>query len=119
MEEYLSKKAASWQADAIRRIAALVGNAAPSATLAIKWGQPVFESNGAFAYVRPAKAHVTLGFWRGAELDDPKGRLEGEGDRMKHVKYKTPDAIDEAEVAAWVRQAVELNARLGSPTARG
>ncbi len=39
-----------------------------------------------FAYVNCFKAHVGLGFFRGAELDDPKRLLEGTGRFMRHVK---------------------------------
>ena len=41
-----------------------------------------------FAYVNVFKAHVNVGFFLGAELDDPAGLLEGTGRRMRHVKVK-------------------------------
>jgi len=39
-----------------------------------------------FAYVDAFSAHVNVGFFYGAELDDPAGLLEGAGKRMRHVK---------------------------------
>jgi hypothetical protein len=42
----------------------------------------------AFAYVNAFKSHVNVGFFRGAEIDDPDGLLEGEGKFMRHVKLK-------------------------------
>jgi hypothetical protein len=39
-----------------------------------------------FAYVNAFKAHVDVGFFRGAELADPEGLLEGTGRFMRHVK---------------------------------
>lgn len=42
----------------------------------------------AFAYVNAFKAHVNLGFFQGASLDDPFSLLEGAGKRMRHVKLK-------------------------------
>jgi hypothetical protein len=41
-----------------------------------------------FGYVNVFKAHVDVGFFYGAELDDPQGLLEGTGRRMRHVKVK-------------------------------
>src|SRR5262245_12995909 len=42
--------------------------------------------DAAFAYVDAFKAHVNVGFFRGAELADPGGLLEGNGKLMRHVK---------------------------------
>ena len=42
--------------------------------------------DAAFAYVDAFKAHVNIGFYRGAVLDDPHGLLEGTGKLMRHVK---------------------------------
>src|SRR4249920_36492 len=35
--------------------------------------------DAAFAYVNAFRAHVNVGFFRGAELDDPASMLEGTG----------------------------------------
>ena len=42
--------------------------------------------SAAFAYVNAFKFHINVGFFRGAELTDPKGLLEGTGRFMRHVK---------------------------------
>jgi hypothetical protein len=42
--------------------------------------------NAAFGYVNAFSAHVNIGFFHGALLDDPAGLLEGAGKRMRHVK---------------------------------
>jgi hypothetical protein len=47
--------------------------------------------DAAFAYVNAFTAHVNVGFFRGAELADPRGLLEGTGKYMRHVKLR-PDA---------------------------
>lgn len=43
-------------------------------------------ADAAFAYVNAFKAHVNVGFFRGAELADPEHLLEGTGKFMRHVK---------------------------------
>jgi hypothetical protein len=47
-----------------------------------------------FAYVNVAKAHVTIGFFLGADLADPARLLAGTGKRMRHVKLKVGKEID-------------------------
>lgn len=44
--------------------------------------------DAAFAYVNAFKAHVNVGFFRGAEIADPAGLLEGTGKFMRHVKLR-------------------------------
>jgi hypothetical protein len=52
-----------------------------------------------FGYVNVFKAHVNVGFFYGADLDDPQGLLEGTGRRMRHVKVK-PGADADVDAAA-------------------
>ena len=44
--------------------------------------------DAAFAYVNVFKAHVNVGFFRGSELADQEGELEGTGKFMRHVKLR-------------------------------
>lgn len=44
--------------------------------------------DAAFAYVDAFKAHVNVGFFRGAEIADPEHLLEGTGKFMRHVKLR-------------------------------
>lgn len=117
IEAFIKQRLEGWQAELTRQLVALIHAAAPAASAAVKWGQPVFESNGPFAFIKPAKEHVTFGFWRGAELADPHSVLQGEGERMKHVKLTGLD-YDAAQLRAFVKQAVELNRERGNPTQR-
>ncbi len=51
-------------------------------------------ADAGFGYVNAFKAHVNVGFFRGAEIADPKGLLEGTGKFMRHVKLRPGDDID-------------------------
>jgi hypothetical protein len=53
--------------------------------------------DAAFAYVNAFKAHVNVGFFRGTEIADPEGLLEGTGKFMRHVKLR-PERNVEARV---------------------
>jgi len=50
--------------------------------------------DAAFGYVNAFSAHVNVGFFRGAELADPKGLLEGTGKFMRHVKLRPGRDVD-------------------------
>ena len=51
-------------------------------------------ADAAFAYVNAFKAHVNVGFFRGAEIADPNGLLEGTGKVMRHVKLRPGHDFD-------------------------
>ena len=51
-------------------------------------------ADAAFAYVNAFRAHVNVGFVRGAELADPAGLLEGTGKYGRHVKLRPGVDID-------------------------
>lgn len=55
-----------------------------------------------FAYVNAFRAHVNVGFFHGAALEDPAGLLEGAGKHMRHVKLRPGLEIDAASLEALV-----------------
>lgn len=62
-------------------------------------------ADAAFAYVNAFTAHVNVGFFRGAELADPAGLLEGSGKFMRHVKIRPGSDVDAAALAALIEAA--------------
>ena len=75
----------------------------------IKWAQPVWSiGKKPVCYLKGASKHVTFGFWHGAAIDDPSGRLETSGEVMAHVKLRTDEDVDEPLFAGWLRQARAL-----------
>ena len=51
-------------------------------------------TDAAFAYVNAFTSHVNVGFFRGAEIADPDGLLEGTGKFMRHVKLRPERDVD-------------------------
>ena len=71
--------------------------------------------DAAFGYVDAFSAHVNLGFFHGADLDDPAGLLEGAGKRMRHVKVRWGQPVDAAALNALIASAYQdLRARLAA-----
>ncbi len=114
IEGYVSK-VAPWQRAVIEKLRTVLRAEAPRASEAIRWGQPVYDHKGPFSYIKAHAAQVNFGFWRGADLDDPKRMLQGEGERMRHVKIVETQVIDDAALGAFVRQAFTLNDKKGDP----
>ena len=76
--------------------------------------------DAAFAYVGVFRAHVNVGFFRGADLHDPSSLLEGTGKRMRHVKIRPGVDLDSAALAALISGAyadmkVRLSSTAGAP----
>jgi len=61
-------------------------------------------ADAAFAYVNAFRAHVNVGFFRGAELPDPDSLLEGTGKFMRHVKLRPAGEVSPAAL----KQLIEL-----------
>ena len=115
VDEYVAGLA-GWQAEAVTAIRQLVREAAPKATEAYKWAQPVYEANGPFAWIKAYKSYINFGFWRGAQLTDPKGLLLGDGDRMRHVKITSLADVNAPALKRFVKEAVKLKQEKGNPT---
>lgn len=115
VDAYLAKLAPAHR-EVVQALREIVRRAAPRATEAFKWAQPVYEQGGPFCYMRAHKAHVTLGFWRGKQLSAGAGVLEGEGEKMAHLKLRSMAELKPALVERLVREAVALNLERGDPT---
>ncbi len=72
-------------------------------------------ADAGFAYVNVFKAHVNVGFFRGAELPDPACLLEGSGKYMRHVKLRPGKDVDAAALTKLVETAyADIRRRLKS-----
>ena len=69
----------------------------------------------AFGYVNAFRAHVNVGFFFGAALADPARLLEGSGKRMRHVKIRWAQPVNEAALSALITAAYrDIRLRLRS-----
>ncbi|MCC7043063.1 MAG: DUF1801 domain-containing protein [Acidobacteria bacterium] len=71
--------------------------------------------DAAFAYVNVFTAHVNVGFFQGAALDDPDGLLEGTGRFMRHVKLRPGLQVDDDALGSLIRSAyVDMKRRVAA-----
>lgn len=59
-----------------------------------------------YVYIAPQTAHVNLGFYHGASLDDADGVLEGTGKAMRHVKVRSVEDVDEDRIRVLIDDAI-------------
>src|SRR5262245_36204217 len=70
-------------------------------------------SDAAFGYVNAFKDHVNVGFFRGAEIADPHGILEGNGKFMRHVKLRPEHDVDATALRKLIETAyTDMKSRL-------
>jgi hypothetical protein len=71
--------------------------------------------DAAFGYVNAFRAHVNVGFFRGAEIADAAGLLEGTGKFMRHVKLRPDRVVDDAALTRLIETAyADMKNRLKS-----
>lgn len=72
-------------------------------------------ADAAFGYVNAFKAHVNVGFFRGAEIADPEGLLEGTGKFMRHVKLRPESDISPTALMKLIESAyADMKSRLNA-----
>jgi hypothetical protein len=116
IEDYVKDQAKD-KSVIVKELVSIVENAGSGGEKGIKWSQPVFwDDNGPYCFIKAHKEHVNIGFWRGADMKDPKGLLEGTGAKMRHIKIKSTNDIDKKAITDFVKQGLKLNKELGDPS---
>ena len=72
--------------------------------VAMGYGASERLSDGIFHIAVYAQG-ANLGFNDGATLDDPKGLLEGTGNRIRHIKIRKPEDLRRPELRSYIRRA--------------
>jgi hypothetical protein len=70
-----------------------------------------FKHNGVVAALSVHKAHANLHFYKGAQLPDPDGELQGQGDQLRHIRITRASDIDRDLLEHYFRAAYALNER--------
>jgi len=113
VDEYIEGQE-KWAADVIVELRSLLREYAPEAKESFKWAQAVFDDHGPFCFIRAFDDGVNLGFWRGSQIVDPRGLLEGKGAKMRQLRISKKEQINKKALGILIKQAVLLNKRYGS-----
>ncbi|WEZ82088.1 DUF1801 domain-containing protein [Rhizobium sp. 32-5/1] len=98
-----------WKSEIGRRLDVLIVETVPNVQKAVKWNSPLYgrEGDGWFLGLHCFTKYVKLAFFRGASLDPPPPVASKAGEtRYFHIHENV--ALDEAQLAAWIRQASQL-----------
>ena len=60
-------------------------------------------------WIQPLKERCNIYFTRGTDLTDEWAVLEGASDRIRHVKVKSVDAINELPLRQFIQESISLN----------
>jgi hypothetical protein len=98
-----------WKRDVGRHLDALIVRIVPGVHKAVKWNSPFYgvEGQGWFLNFHCFTKYVKLAFFRGTSLRPlPPG--ESKHKEVRYLDIHEDDQLDEAQLAAWVKQASEL-----------
>jgi hypothetical protein len=98
-----------WKRGVGERLDALVERAVPNVRKAVKWNSPFYgvEGQGWFLSFHVFSRYVKATFFRGASLRPvPPGASKHE--EVRYLDIHADDAIDEAQITSWVKQAAAL-----------
>lgn len=109
-QDWIDDQSAGNQA-VIKALRALIRKAAPKLQEAVKWGNGCFigQNNGVI-YLYADKEWVQYGFFNGVSLADPKKKLEGKSQYIRHIKVRKPSDIDAPYFIKLLNQAVKSEA---------
>ena len=98
-----------WKRDVGRRLDALIVRTVPGVRKAVKWNSPFYgiEGQGWFLGFHCFTKYVKVAFFRGTSLRPvPPG--ESKQKEVRYLDIHEDDQLDEAQFAAWVKQASQL-----------
>jgi hypothetical protein len=98
-----------WKREVGRRLDALIARTVPGVRKAVKWNSPLYgvEGQGWFLGIHCFTSYVKVAFFRGTSLRPvPSG--ESKSKDTRYLDIHEDDQLDEARLAAWVKQASQL-----------
>lgn len=98
-----------WKRDVGRRIDVLITSTVPGVRKAVKWNSPFYgvEDQSWFLSFHCFTRYVKVAFFRGASLNPlPPGASTQK--TVRYLDIHEDDDLDEAQLAAWVKQAAAL-----------
>jgi hypothetical protein len=95
-----------WKRGVGRRLDALIARTVPGVRKAVKWNSPLYgvEGQGWFLGIHCFTNYVKVAFFRGTSLR-PVPPSESKSKHTRYLDIHEDDRLDEAQLAAWVKQA--------------
>jgi hypothetical protein len=98
-----------WKSGVGRHLDELIVRTVPGVRKAVKWNSPFYgvEGQGWFLNFHTFTKYIKVAFFRGSSLNPlPPGASKHE--EVRYLDIREDDELDEAQLAAWIRQAAAL-----------
>ena len=98
-----------WKRHVGQKLDALIVRTVPGVRKAVKWNSPFYgiEGQGWFLGFHCITKYIKVAFFRGTSLS-PVPPVESKQKEVRYFHIHEDDQIDEAQFAAWVKQASQL-----------
>jgi hypothetical protein len=98
-----------WKHEVGRKLDTLITRTLPGVHKAVKWNSPFYGADGEgwFLSFHCFTKYVKVAFFRGASLRPPPSGESKQKD-VRYLDIHEDDEIDEAQLAAWLKQASRL-----------
>ena len=110
VNEFVEARVAPEFRPVVAAIRALMKECAPDAEEVISYGMPVYKGKKLFAWINPPVKDVTLGFSRGAQMEDKYALLRGSAKGgSRHIRMKSVAEVNKPALKYYIKQAVKLD----------
>ena len=98
-----------WKSDVGRRLDAIIARTVPGVRKAVKWNSPMYgvEEGAWFLSAHAFAKYIKVAFFKGASLR-PVPPVPSKHKDIRYFHIHEDDKLDEAQFAAWVKQASKL-----------
>jgi len=98
-----------WKRDLGRRLDSIIVHTVPDVRKAVRWNSPFYgvEGQGWFLNFHCFTKYVKVAFFNGTSLDPPPPG-ESKDENVRYLNIYEDGQFDEAQFAAWVKQASQL-----------
>ncbi|ATY31829.1 DUF1801 domain-containing protein [Sphingomonas psychrotolerans] len=98
-----------WKSEVGQRLDALIERTLPGVRKAVKWNSPLYGVDGKswFLGMHCFNKYIKLAFFNGAGLE-PLPPIDAKDPNTRYFHVHEGEALDEAQLADWIRQAVAL-----------
>jgi hypothetical protein len=110
VNEFVEARVAPEFRPVVAAIRSLMKESAADAEEVISYGMPVYKGKKLFAWINPPVKDVTLGFSRGAQMEDKYSLLRGTAKGgARHVRMKSVNEVNKPALKYYIKQAVKLD----------
>jgi hypothetical protein len=110
VNEFVEARVAAEFRPVVAAIRSLMKECAPDADEVISYGMPVYKGRKLFAWINLPVKDVTLGFARGAQMEDKYALLRGAAKGgSRHLKMKSVAEVNKPALKYYIKQAVKLD----------